>query len=62
MSNKRLELRTITFLLSVPVLSFKWGYRDNFSLFIQLHEAERSPPRTKVVNTINRQEYPLNKR
>ena len=46
------------FLLSVTVLSFKWGHRENFSLFIKLHEAERMLPRTKLVNKINMQEYP----
>ena len=49
------------FLLSVQVLSFKRGYRDNFSLSIELHETERTLARTKVVNKINIQEYPPNK-
>ena len=49
------------FLLSVQVLSFKRGHRDNFSLSIELHETERTLARTKVVNKINIQEYPPNK-
>ena len=39
---------SLRFLLSVLVLSFKWGHRDNFSLFIELHEAKRTVPRAKV--------------
>ena len=54
---------TFLFLLSVPVLTFKWGHRDNFSLFIELHEAERTlltEQELNLVNKINLQEYPPN--
>ena len=44
--------------------SSRWNrvHRDNFSFFVKLDKDEWALPGTKVINKINTQEYPPNKR